>query len=204
MKASIYQRPDKPTTLTVRKRNGAPERALPALPEVLTVDRATECHVTPEHVADMMVDALEATQDQLVLEPQVGTGNLVQALLDGAHSPFEITMVERSVELCRCVRKRFSTTSLPYPINECFLEYAQRAKNEIAFSRVLMNPPFRQVKKHISAGLDLLDYAGHSNAILVALVPITYGHEEAELVETLPSDTFALAKVNTKIIRIVR
>ena len=37
---------------------------------------------------------------------------------------------------------------------------------------------------------------------LVALVPITFQHDEAETLENLSNDTFSAAKVNTKIIRI--
>jgi hypothetical protein len=46
---------------------------------------------------------------------------------------------------------------------------------------------------------------GHAEpATLVALVPVTFSHDEAETLETLPSDTFATAKVFTKIIRVRR
>jgi hypothetical protein len=46
---------------------------------------------------------------------------------------------------------------------------------------------------------------GHAEpATLVALVPITFQHDDAETLETLPPDTFATAKVHTKIIRIER
>lgn len=41
-------------------------------------------------------------------------------------------------------------------------------------------------------------------ATLVALVPVTFEHPEAEHLETLPPDTFSTARVHTKIIRIRR
>jgi hypothetical protein len=51
-----------------------------------------------------------------------------------------------------------------------------------------MNPPFSDVRKHISAALSLMGRDGHAEpATLVALVPV---------------DTFSTARVNTKIIRI--
>lgn len=140
----------------------------------------------------------------MVLEPQSGTGNLIQALLDEEHSQFEVTMVERSSDLCAAIRKRFAGSSLPDPINQCFLEYAAEAENKIEFSRILMNPPFRKTKLHIEAALKLLGNAGHRDSILVALVQSTYDHEEAELIETLDNDVFASTKVNSKIIRIAR
>ena len=171
---------------------------------MLEVDKRTECHVTPPSIATIMVDALEASTDQLTIEPQAGTGSLVQALLDDGHSEFEITMVERSVELCGAIRKRFSGTHLPDPINQCFLEYAGEAVNRIEFSRIIMNPPFKKTKQHIDAALRLLGNDGHSDSILVALVQSTYDHDEAELIETLDADVFGSTKVHTKIIRIVR
>ncbi|WP_298966662.1 hypothetical protein [uncultured Roseibium sp.] len=68
-----------------------------------------------------------------------------------------------------------------------------------------MNPPFSQVRKHIKAALSLLGRNGHDEpAVLVALVPITYEHEDAETLETLPEDTFSTCTIRTKIIRIVK
>ncbi|MNE94482.1 hypothetical protein D3C80_1924490 [compost metagenome] len=68
-----------------------------------------------------------------------------------------------------------------------------------------MNPPFREVKKHMNAALSLMGQGGHMEAaVLVALVPVTYNHDDAETLEYLPATTFANAKVNTKIIRIFR
>lgn len=49
----------------------------------------------------------------------------------------------------------------------------------------------------------LMGRHGHEKpATLVALVPITFQHPDAEHLETLPPDTFSTAKVHTKIIRI--
>lgn len=61
-----------------------------------------------------------------------------------------------------------------------------------------MNPPFSDVRKHVAAALALLAPGG----ALVALVPVTFQHDRAETLETLPDDTFSTARVNTKIIRI--
>ncbi len=65
-----------------------------------------------------------------------------------------------------------------------------------------MNPPFKQIRQHMKAALSLLGKAGHDKAVLVALVPITYQHEDAETMEELSRDTFSTAQVSTKIIRI--
>jgi hypothetical protein len=75
----------------------------------------------------------------------------------------------------------------------------------VEFPRVIMNPPFSDVRKHVAAALSLMGRGGHAEpATLVALVPITFQHDDAETLETLPPDTFATAKVHTKIIRIER
>ena len=65
-----------------------------------------------------------------------------------------------------------------------------------------MNPPFRELRKHVAAALSLLGRGGHDAATLVALVPVTFEHPDAEHLETLPPDTFSPARVHTKIIRI--
>jgi len=67
-----------------------------------------------------------------------------------------------------------------------------------------MNPPFKAIKKHINAALSLLGTDAHDTAVLVALVPVTFNHDEAETLEELPRDTFSTAQVSTKIIRVER
>jgi len=47
----------------------------------------------------------------------------------------------------------------------------------------------------------LLGFGGHDTKTLVALVPVTYQHDDAEALETLPRDTFSTVNVSTKIIR---
>ena len=72
-------------------------------------------------------------------------------------------------------------------------------------SSSVMNLPFKSVKKHMNSALLLLKRKDHAKpAVLVAFVPITYQHEEAESMEILPNNIFSTAKVNTKIIRIKR
>ncbi len=202
MDKSVYQRPSKP-----RRMYGAPNIEAPVLaplkaPEVVAVDRATECHVTPPDVAARMVRYLGATGDYLTLEPSAGTGNLVQALYDSGHSRFELVAVERHSGLCSQIRQRFSDDQAIDPINECFLAYAERAQGSIEYPRIVMNPPFKQVRRHMKAALSLLGFGGHHEATMVALVPITYHHDDAETLEELPRDTFSTATVSTKIIRI--
>ena len=194
---SIYNRPNKPLTIPVRKRRD--HEALKPLdaPELVTVDAATECHVTPQDVAQRMVDYLGPQGDYCTLEPQAGTGQLVRALLASGHSANELLMIERHIKLASGLHKYGPT------INRCFLEYAEEMRGKVHFPRIIMNPPFRAVRQHMKSAISLLDPCGHQDgATLVALVPITYQHDNAETLEESGPDTFATAKVNTKIIRI--
>ncbi|MCG7625951.1 hypothetical protein [Epibacterium sp. Ofav1-8] len=53
---AIYSRPKKPLTIPVRKRGEVAPLEKIESPEIITVDRATECHVTPDDVAERMVE----------------------------------------------------------------------------------------------------------------------------------------------------
>jgi phospholipid N-methyltransferase len=201
MNSSLYTRPNKPMFKAITKREREPERAPVSLPEVIAVDRFTECHVTPANVAARMVEYLGPLDGCQVLEPEAGTGNLVQALVNAGLSPHSLTAIERHHSLCSALSARFRNCDGFEPLQCCFLDYAEEFSNSVAFSRILMNPPFKQVRQHMAAALALL---GRADARLVALVPVTYEHPEAEEIERLDNDTFASAKVFTKIIRIVR
>jgi len=193
MDKSLYTRPNKARTMLVKNRRRAPTQALPELPPIVAIHRDSECHVTPENAANTMVEALEAATDDNVLEPQAGTGNLVKTLLDYGHSPSLITMVERSYQLCEGLKMRFDIALVPYPINECFLEYVTASRNTVGYSRIISNPPLSKTKLHIGKALDLLMASVNGNTILVT-----------GLIEFLPNDTFTTTAVHTKLIRIVR
>ena len=190
--------------MTVTRRREAPATALPVMPEIITVDTYSECHVTPLAVARRMVSYLGETGDFLTLEPSAGSGNLIQALYDSGHSSNELVAIERHHTLCAEIRKRFKGNQAINPINECFFEYAERVKGLGEYPRIIMNPPFKKVKAHLRSALSLLGPGGHDRAVLVALVPITFHHDEAETLEELPRDTFSTVQVSTKIIRIER
>lgn len=194
---SIYTRPNKPLFTPVRRRGDPAPLATVDLAAPIAVDKATECHVTPSDVAARMVAYLGPVRDMLTLEPSAGTGQLSRALLASGHSKFELCQIERHHALAAQLHK-FGPV-----INRCFLEYAAEARGKVSFPRVIMNPPFSEVRKHVAAALSLMGNNGHDCApVLVALVPITFQHPDAETLETLPADTFATAKVHTKIIRI--
>lgn len=199
MNPAAYTRPAKPLYIPVKRRRDFEPIAKAESVEIIAVDKATECHVTPSDVAARMVAYLGRPGDYLTLEPSAGTGQLVRALFASGHSRYELTMVERHIGLA----SRLAT--LGTVINRCFLDWSEEARGKVEFPRILMNPPFSDVRKHVSAAASLLGRGGHCEpATLVALVPVTFDHPEAIELEQLPDSTFATAKVRTKIIRIQR
>ena len=198
MKKSVYSRPNKPMFIRVQRRNSTAIPEVREIQEPLVIDRTSECHVTPADVAARMVNYLGRPGDFNTLEPSAGTGALVSALLDSGHSPNEICAVERHHKLAHTVRRLGVAV-----FEECFLEYAERVRGRVEFPRIIMNPPFSQVRKHMQAARSLLGGNGYqAPSILVALVPITLELADAETMEVLQENTFSTCRVRTKIVRI--
>lgn len=193
MDSSLYTRPAKPKTLPVNKR--ARDFALSPVeaPELLAVHASTECHVTPPKIGGSMADYLELEKGKSLLEPQCGTGNLIDAVLD-YESDLIITGVEKNVELFRACQQRFKGKNISL-VNECFFEFSKNC--QVRYDRIITNPPFKNVKAHIESSLSLLAPAG----VMVALVPITFSHRNAEDLETLARGDFNCSNVLTKLIR---
>jgi len=197
MKRSVYTRPNKPLSISVRRRDDFAKVEIAPPPEPAIVDAASECHVTPPEVAARMVGYLGPVGDYLTLEPSAGTGNLSRALIASGHSQYEFVQVERHIKLAAGLHKYGAV------INRCFLEYAAEVRGRVAFPRVLMNPPFRAVRKHIAAARSLMGCNGHTEPpMLVALVPDTFETDGMETLEHLAGGIFATTAVATKIIRI--
>lgn len=196
MKPSVYTRPAKPMVIPVKRRRAFEPLAKVEPVEIVAVDKFTECHVTPPAVAARMVEYLGPVGDYLTLEPSAGTGNLSRALIASGHSPRELVQVERHIRLSGGLHQ-FGTV-----LNRCFLDYAGEVAGRVEFPRVIMNPPFSDVRKHVAAAISLMGRGGHVEpAALVALVPITFNRDDCETLEILLNDTFSTAKVSTKIIR---
>jgi hypothetical protein len=196
MRPELYRMARKPQPLTVRRReNFAPPSSQP-LPEVVTVDRATECHVTPQDVARRMVEALGDARGLLTLEPSAGTGALSRALIEAGQSPSHVVQIERHHALAGMLGAYGAVHQ------RCFLEWAEEQREAWSFPRIVMNPPFKAVRQHMKAARGML-YRGEHSAppVLVALVPITFANDGAETLEELDADTFPTARVYTKIIR---
>lgn len=204
MNSSVYARPDKPRFMETYFRGRYKVKSDSfQISNPIELDKATECHVTPLTVAKRMVEYSEVRNNS-VLEPSAGTGNLIQALLNDGNS--EITAVEKNPELSRYLTNNFENIET---INMCLLNYANSYDRK-KFPRIIMNPPFREVKKHISSAFSLLGLNGHFSAnntgpaTLVALVPSNFDYPDAVTMERLNRNTFSTTSVMTKIIRIRR
>lgn len=191
MKRSAYSRPAKPLFAPVPVRNWRErtitEAGAPIAPVI--VDAGTECHVTPPDVARRMVWALGDVRGRDALEPSAGTGNLARALIDAGADRSRLTLVEMHTRLAA------GLNGLGRVVCADFLEWAQSAPK---FSAIVLNPPFSRVRAHMAAAAGLLAPGG----VLVALVPVTYTRDDMDTLETLGPDTFASAKVHTKLIMV--
>jgi len=210
MNINCFTRPNKP--LVCKRPNFDIKIPLVEIeaPKLLTVDAGTECHTTPDHVADLMVSYLNYEHATLntasmgVLEPHAGTGQLVAAMLRAGIMGGFINTVELHYKLVEHMRGRFEGTSVnlnqgDFLTDYKIFEYSPREEYS-GEQRIICNPPFKKIIAHMDQVYKCLRPEG----VAICLVPITYKKIDHEVLETLDSDTFAHAKVNTKIIKIVR
>lgn len=196
MHSSLFSRPNKPLTCKNFDFNiknpllDSPKLVSPT--KLLTVDSSTECHTTPDQVGNFMVACLDYQEGLTILEPHVGTGQLIGALLRENICINSIKAYELNNSLCNFTKNRFPDLSIE---QGDFLEI----KNQ-SFHRVIANPPFKTIIKHMDHIYKCLKVGG----IAICLVPITYKKIDHEIIEILPDDTFSTCKVNTKIIKIIK
>ena len=193
MKAACYRRPEKPLTIPAIRREAGQLDKPTTLPALITVDRSTQCFVTPAWAAERAVDYANGDTSHTWLEPQAGTGSLIDAMLNNGIPLANITAVERHYALVSATTTRFEGINI-HQVD--FLEWAKATEQR--FDRIVMNPPYasRDAYRHVTAATGLLN----PNGVLIAIVPITFKHDGEDL-ETLPNDTFTGTNVNTKIIR---
>lgn len=153
--------------------------------EFLTVDKSTECHITPNDIADLMVDYLNLEPCHTILEPSFGTGRLIDSILSAGHDSGLITAIEKNQTLFNLYKKDIDL------INMDFLEYEDRL-----FDRIIMNPPFSkgQALKHFRKAQSLLMPGGE----IIALMPVTFKH--GYTIQTLEAGIFESTDAVTKLI----
>ncbi|MCJ8292911.1 MAG: hypothetical protein MJK15_00760 [Colwellia sp.] len=170
-------------------------------PKLLTVDAGTECHTTPDDVAARMAEYLEYqaptlhTAGSTLLEPQAGTGQLVQALVDSGVEVWRINTIEKHSGLVDHLNNRFEGLNVNH--GDFLTDYKEFTEE---YDRVISNPPFSKVIAHVQQAVNCLK----PNGIGIFLVPMSYKKIDHEVLEELHSDTFLNCKVFTKIIKITR
>lgn len=193
MNSACYQRPHKPLCTSRRALDLADLEAGGAAPSrpfrpPVTVPAHLECHVTPPDVAARMAARLPDRDALDVLEPSAGTGAILRAIREAR----PLARVQ-AVEVFRPLWERLTEEGHAATWAD-FDEWA--TETPLRFDAVVMNPPFRRARAHVAAAKRLLRPGG----LLIALVPVTFplGFE----LERLGPDTFAAARVVTKIVEL--
>jgi len=195
MNLSVYTRPKKPLLckeFDFSIKNPMLESNVDlSRPKLIAVDSSTECHTTPDQVADYMVECLDYEAGMTLCEPHAGTGQLIAALVRENIDIGLLKAFELNISLCDFVKNRFSDLSIE---QGDFLEV-----NE-SFDRIICNPPFKKIIKHVDQVYQCLNKGG----IAICLVPVAYKKIEHEIIDLLDDDTFLNCKVRTKIIKIIK
>lgn len=210
MNTNCFTRPNKPLICKLPNFDiKAPVIDIKAV-KLLTVDSSTECHTTPDSVADLMVSYLnyeKATVNKSgssILEPSAGTGQLVNALLKADIMSGCINTIEKHYKLVECLQDRFVDNFVNINHGDFltdYREFEQSLRDQYSgYDRIICNPPFKKIVAHIDQVYKCLKIGG----VAVCLVPVTYKKIDHEVLDTLSNDTFLNCKVNTKIIRIIK
>ncbi len=193
MNTNCFVRPKKPLICKLPNFNIKVPLVTIEAPKLLTVDSSTECHTTPDNVALRMAQYLDVRQYDNVLEPHVGTGQLINALIESGVSIHYICAIEKHYKLCEFTQEKFPKLK----VNQGdFLTDFNEFINE--YDKIICNPPFKKIIAHMDQVYKCLKSGG----VAVCLVPTSYKKIDHEVLENLNSDTFLNCKVNTKIIRI--
>lgn len=193
MNENVYKRPNKPLLckeLDFNIKNPMLTNSFNSeKPILLTVDKNTECHTTPDLVADYMVECLDHEEHMTIYEPHAGTGQLIAALLRENINIKLIKAGELNVNLCNFTRKRFPLLNI---------EQGDFINVSETFDRIICSPPFKAIIKHMNHVYKCLN----TNGFAICLVPISYNKIEHEVLDILSADTFTTCNVKTKIIKI--
>ena len=196
MNKNLYNPRRQSKPIDVKRRPRTTDAGAVTLPEIskpLIVHRGTDCFVTPPEVAARIVGYANLESGQIVYDPEAGTGNILQAIID-TEEQVELFGHELNYTLFESLVSRFEQQAITLTQGD-FL-----AIEDISVDRFLMNPPYakRAAYKHIHHARSLLN----SDGLIIAVVPSTFDIDGMYTLETLPPDTFANTRISTKIIEI--
>lgn len=122
---------------------------------------------TPEIISEYVMRTADVKENDKVLEPSAGRGNLLRFLPSNVNK-HNITCIEISE-----IFSKILLTKYPNTLNTDFLKWAEKAlQTNKRYDKIIMNPPFSDGRcvAHIQAAAKLLN----TNGRLVAVLPSTY------------------------------
>ena len=122
---------------------------------------------TPEIISEYVIRTADVKENDKVLEPSAGRGNLLKFLPSNI-SKHNITCIEISE-----IFSKILLTKYPNTLNTDFLKWSEKAlQTNKRYDKIIMNPPFSDGRcvAHIQAAAKLLNAKGR----LVAVLPSTY------------------------------
>lgn len=164
-----------------------------SLKEGVQVVTAPQLFPTPQGIVEKMIDFLELSPGQSVLEPSAGTGNIIKEIIN--NYDVELTAVEINLLLSKLLENNFPCKVLNADFLQCNGELGK-------FDRIIMNPPFQNADdiKHILHAVNHLDDGG----ILVSLCANGSRQQEAlkplaDYWEVLPEGSFKEVGTNVNV-----
>jgi protein-L-isoaspartate O-methyltransferase len=117
---------------------------------------ANQLFPTPPEIARQMVEAAEIEPGHLVLEPSVGTGNIVREIIASVDT--EIVGYEINSQLVAQANTQFPS----YRLQTRCRDFLEVTEGQGQFDRIVMNPPFENGAdiKHIQHALTFLKPGG--------------------------------------------
>jgi phospholipid N-methyltransferase len=150
------EEPTKKTAQEPKEENKDIEAMKESLSKGIKIVTSAQLFPTPPEIAEKMVELAEIGEDETILEPSAGTGNILKAIGERGG----ITAIEINQELCGLLKSNFPNVDT---IQRDFLSFSTR----IIYDKIIMNPPFEKGSdiKHIKHALSMLAPGGR----LVAL-----------------------------------
>lgn len=121
---------------------------------------ASQLFQTPRHIAAQLVDLLDVSEGQRILEPSAGLGRLLDALPSGV----ELVAVDISPDCCRALQTRPGLA-----VHEG--DFPSFDPSQLGtFDRVAMNPPFtmRSDIRHVMHAIKFLKPGGLLASVVMA------------------------------------
>ncbi|MEX6428169.1 hypothetical protein [Providencia manganoxydans] len=120
--------------------------------------KSYQFYPTPESIQHYVTDLIALQDDEALLEPSAGRGDLI-AQID---SPEQTTCIELSPLYCNILKAKGYE-----PIQADFLKWSND-NQQIKFDKIAMNPPFSEgrAKAHVQAAISHLKAGGRCVAVV--------------------------------------